>query len=764
MEESQATAPAAPEKRKRCFRGKRSASPLRQTPARPRKRPQRRQDLTSLKEPLPRLGKNPRKRPHRRESAPPVRGPEARTSSPRPEKGPLRRRNRRKSPPGRPRPRPRARGTPPPRRRRRPPKRPSPGKSPPRPAGPVKPLPISRSGIRRINPGQGAASGASAQAPQPAAEETLRREVSPSQPAASVEAPSQEEPAHVLPLERRSGAEAALAAQPPLEARSAQPGPAPAQPGDASGSGVPPSPGGRERSLPLRLSRSPPAPARPGMSGPWAGDGSCALAPSPAPPISPAYPRAARFPAAPRGYSPGLPPIGPQTRPRPRAPVSPSRSSRGSRPKALSPFSRGSPARTARTPATANPCGTGANPPARTMPTRNTARTPQPGGGDCRTARACWRSTPRATAFCGRRIYLPGTKDVYVSIAQIRRFNLRTGDYVQGKTRPIREGDRYGGLIYINTINGEPPEQAIHRRRFEDLVPVYPQERLKLEAPGGQGDLALRVVDMIAPIGKGQRGLIVSQPKAGKTVMLKKIANAITANYPDIYLIVLLIDERPEEVTDMQRSIQGDVVYSTFDELPENHTRCAEMVIERAQRLVEYGKDVVILLDSITRLGRAYNLVRPPAAAPCPAAWTPAPCTSPSAFSARPATSKTAAASPSSPPPWWRPAAAWTTSSSRNSRAPAIWNCTWTAAVGKAHLPCHRPEQVGYPPGRAAAVPRGIGGGLSGAQAVEQRLQPGDGGAAHRHDGKDQHQRGILPAPEGLDFHLRKGSYTYSGR
>ena len=236
----------------------------------------------------------------------------------------------------------------------------------------------------------------------------------------------------------------------------------------------------------------------------------------------------------------------------------------------------------------------------------------QPGGADCRDGEGVLEIHPEGYGFLRAENYLPGTKDVYVSIAQIRRFNLRTGDYVQGKTRPIREGDRYGGLIYINTINGEPPEQAIRRRRFEDLIPVYPQERLKLEAPGGHGDLALRVVDMIAPIGKGQRGLIVSQPKAGKTVMLKKIANAITANYPDIYLIVLLIDERPEEVTDMQRSIQGDVVYSTFDELPENHTRCAEMVIERAQRLVEYGRDVVILLDSITRLGRAYNLVAPP--------------------------------------------------------------------------------------------------------------------------------------------------------
>ncbi|MGI6236940.1 MAG: transcription termination factor Rho [Candidatus Excrementavichristensenella sp.] len=207
---------------------------------------------------------------------------------------------------------------------------------------------------------------------------------------------------------------------------------------------------------------------------------------------------------------------------------------------------------------------------------------------------------------------LPGARDVYVSIAQIRRFNLRDGDFVQGKTRPVREGDRYGGLVYINTINGDAPDQALRRRRFEDLTPIHPDERIRLETPFGGSDMALRVIDIIAPIGKGQRGLIVSQPKAGKTVLLKKIANAITDNHPDIHLIVLLIDERPEEVTDMKRSTKGEVVYSTFDELPENHTRCAEMVIERAQRLVEHGKDVVILLDSLTRLARAYNLTVPP--------------------------------------------------------------------------------------------------------------------------------------------------------
>ena len=208
---------------------------------------------------------------------------------------------------------------------------------------------------------------------------------------------------------------------------------------------------------------------------------------------------------------------------------------------------------------------------------------------------------------------LPGPNDVYISIAQIRRFNLRMGDYVVGKTRPQREGDRYSAMLYITSVNGEPPEKTAGRRRFEDLVPIYPDERLRLEQPGaGHGDISLRLIDMLAPIGKGQRGMIVSQPKAGKTTLLKKVANAITAGYPEIKLIVMLIDERPEEVTDMKRSIDGEVIYSTFDEAPENHVRVSEMVLERAQRLVEMGQDVVVLMDSITRLARAYNLVITP--------------------------------------------------------------------------------------------------------------------------------------------------------
>ncbi|NLY44333.1 MAG: transcription termination factor Rho [Clostridiaceae bacterium] len=206
--------------------------------------------------------------------------------------------------------------------------------------------------------------------------------------------------------------------------------------------------------------------------------------------------------------------------------------------------------------------------------------------------------------------YLSGTKDIYVSPSQIRRFNLKTGDMIIGKGRIPKEGEKFQALLYVQSVNGESPEVAAKRVPFENLTPIYPNERITLEV--GPRELAMRLIDFIAPIGKGQRGMIVAPPKAGKTVLLKKIANSISINYPDIELIVLLIDERPEEVTDMQRSIKGEVVYSTFDEVPEHHIKVAEMVLERAQRLVEHKKDVVILLDSITRLARAYNLTIPP--------------------------------------------------------------------------------------------------------------------------------------------------------
>lgn len=232
--------------------------------------------------------------------------------------------------------------------------------------------------------------------------------------------------------------------------------------------------------------------------------------------------------------------------------------------------------------------------------------------GDCGDAEGVLEVLPDGYGFLRSENYLSGQRDVYVSIAQIRRFGLRTGDLVTGKTRPSKEGERFLALLYITAVNGEDPEKLNERRPFEELVPVFPDERYTLETAGQQNDLAIRLVDLIAPIGKGQRAMIVSQPKSGKTTLLKSIAHGISENYPDVHLIVLLIDERPEEVTDMQRSVKGEVLYSTFDELPEHHTRVAEMVLERAMRLVEHGKDVVILMDSLTRLARAYNLTIPP--------------------------------------------------------------------------------------------------------------------------------------------------------
>ncbi len=206
--------------------------------------------------------------------------------------------------------------------------------------------------------------------------------------------------------------------------------------------------------------------------------------------------------------------------------------------------------------------------------------------------------------------YQSGENDVYVSSNQIRRFNLKTGDFIVGNTRMQHEGERYQALLYVQTVNGDKVDVSIRRKPFDDLTPVYPDERLYLEK--SKTDFSMRLIDLIAPIGKGQRGIIVAPPKAGKTTLLKNIANSITANNPNVQLIVLLIDERPEEVTDMQRSIKGDVIYSTFDEEPTNHTKVAEIVLERAKRLVEHKKDVVILLDSITRLARAYNLTVAP--------------------------------------------------------------------------------------------------------------------------------------------------------
>ena len=205
----------------------------------------------------------------------------------------------------------------------------------------------------------------------------------------------------------------------------------------------------------------------------------------------------------------------------------------------------------------------------------------------------------------------PGPEDIYVSIAQIRRFSLRSGDLIVGKTRPRRIGDRYSALMYIESINGDNPETARLRRPFDSLTPIHPNRRLTLESPDGQNDPAMRLLDFIAPIGLGQRTLIVAPPKAGKTVLLQKIAQAIERSHPDVELIVLLIDERPEEVTELRRSIGAQVVFSTFDAPQENHVRVADMVYERAQRLVEQGRDVVVLMDSLTRLARACNAMAP---------------------------------------------------------------------------------------------------------------------------------------------------------
>ena len=221
---------------------------------------------------------------------------------------------------------------------------------------------------------------------------------------------------------------------------------------------------------------------------------------------------------------------------------------------------------------------------------------------------------PDGYGFLRANNFLPGPDDIYLSPSQIRRFNLKTGDRVMGSTRIDKEGEKkQSALMYVKLVNGESPEKASRRPHFEHLTPIFPSQKIKLEI--NRHELSTRLIDLISPVGLGQRGMIVSPPKAGKTILLKHIANAITKNHPNLHLIVLLIDERPEEVTDMQRSIiseKCDVVFSTFDEQPEHHKRLAEMVLERAKRLVEQGKDLVILLDSITRLARAYNLTIPP--------------------------------------------------------------------------------------------------------------------------------------------------------
>ncbi|HHX78023.1 MAG TPA: transcription termination factor Rho, partial [Firmicutes bacterium] len=217
---------------------------------------------------------------------------------------------------------------------------------------------------------------------------------------------------------------------------------------------------------------------------------------------------------------------------------------------------------------------------------------------------------PEGYGFLRAINYLPSSEDIYISASQIRRFDLRTGDKVSGKVRPPKDNERYSALLQMDAVNGRDPEEASRRLHFPALTPIHPYEQLVLE--NNPDLLASRIIDLLVPVGKGQRGLIVSPPKAGKTMLLKEIANSMAVNYPDLDLFILLIDERPEEVTDMQRSVKAEVISSTFDERPENHIRITELVLERVQRLVEHGRDVVLLLDSITRLTRAYNLVIPP--------------------------------------------------------------------------------------------------------------------------------------------------------
>lgn len=316
---------------------------------------------------------------------------------------------------------------------------------------------------------------------------------------------------------------------------------------------------------------------------------------------------------------------------------------------------------------------------------RNPAVTELLNSGDCSDVAGVLEVLPDGYGFLRCANYLPGSDDIYVSIAQIKRFGLRTGDYVKGKSRPTKDGDRYLGLLYIDEVNGDKPDDMVSRVPFDELIPIYPNERLTLETKNlnSRQNLAIRLIDLIAPIGKGQRGMIVSQPKAGKTTLLKDIANGITANHPDVHLIVLLIDERPEEVTDMKRSIKGEVLFSTFDELPEHHTKVAEMVMERSMRLVEHGKDVVVLMDSITRLTRAYNLTIPPTGRTLSGGMDPGALHKPKRFFGAARNIETAAVLPLLPPRLRKPEAVWTIWCSRNSRARAIWKYIWTASCLK---------------------------------------------------------------------------------
>ena len=280
--------------------------------------------------------------------------------------------------------------------------------------------------------------------------------------------------------------------------------------------------------------------------------------------------------------------------------------------------------------------------------------------------------------------YMPGDNDIYVAPSQIRRFNLRTGDILEGNTRVRTQNEKFSALLYVKTINGYITEEASRRSNFEDMTPIFPNSRLKMERFGCP--VAMRVMDLLSPIGKGQRGMIVSPPKAGKTTLLKEVAMSVKKNYPNLHLIILLIDERPEEVTDMKETVAGpnvEVIYSTFDELPEHHKRVSEMVIERAKRLVEHKQDVMILLDSITRLTRAYNLVVPPSGRTLSGGIDPAALHMPKRFLVQHVICVREEALPFWPLHLLTPEAKWTTLFTKNSREPAIWNFTWTANFRK---------------------------------------------------------------------------------
>jgi transcription termination factor Rho len=286
--------------------------------------------------------------------------------------------------------------------------------------------------------------------------------------------------------------------------------------------------------------------------------------------------------------------------------------------------------------------------------------------------------------------YLPGPDDIYVSPSQVRRFGLRTGDTVEGQIRSPKEGERYFALLKVNTINFDDPEKVRHRINFDNLTPLYPDEKLHLELADPTGkDLTTRVIDLIAPLGKGQRALIVAQPRTGKTVMLQNIAHSIALNHPEVYLLVLLIDERPEEVTDMARSVKGEVVSSTFDEPATRHVSVAEMVIEKAKRLVEHKRDVVILLDSITRLARAYNTVVPSSGKVLTGGVDANALQRPKRFFGAARNIEEGGSIP---------AAAWTRSSSRSSRAPVI-----PRSCSTARSPTSAPSRRSTSPNRGRA-------------------------------------------------------------